>query len=50
MAAGLTMDGARMSELTAFLNERLASERAEAVAQDVLEIDALIDPAAATFS
>lgn len=48
MAAGLTMDGARVSELTAFLNERLASERIEAVAQDALEIDALIDPAAAT--
>lgn len=48
MAAGLTMDGARVPELTAFLNERLASERIEAVAQDALEIDALIDPAAAT--
>lgn len=48
MAAGLTMDGARVPELTAFLNERLATERVEAVAQDVLEIDALIDPAAAT--
>lgn len=48
MAAGLTMDGARVSELTAFLNERLAIERIEAVAQDALEIDALIDPAAAT--
>ena len=48
MAAGLTMDGARVSELTVFLNERLATERVEAVAQDVLEIDALIDPAAAT--
>lgn len=48
MAAGLTMDGARVSELTAFLNESLATERVEAVAQDVLEIDALIDPAAAT--
>ena len=48
MAAGLTMDSARVAELTAFLNERLASERVEAVAQDVLEIDALIDPGAAT--
>jgi len=47
MAAGLTMDSARVAELTAFLNERLASERVEAVAQDVLEIDALIDPGAA---
>ncbi|MFA4938452.1 single-stranded-DNA-specific exonuclease RecJ [Brevundimonas sp.] len=48
MAAGLTMDSARVAELTTFLNERLASERVEAVAQDVLEIDALIDPGAAT--
>ncbi|WP_269219109.1 single-stranded-DNA-specific exonuclease RecJ [Brevundimonas vesicularis] len=48
MAAGLTMDGALVPELTAFLNESLATERVEAVAQDVLEIDALIDPAAAT--
>ncbi len=48
MAAGLTMDSARVAELTAFLNERLASERVEAVEQDVLEIDALIDPGAAT--
>ncbi|GAW39835.1 Single-stranded-DNA-specific exonuclease RecJ [Brevundimonas sp. SH203] len=48
MAAGLTMDGARLTELTRFLNDRLASERLEAVAQDALEIDALIDPAAAT--
>lgn len=48
MAAGLTMDSARVAELTAFLNERLASERVEAVSQDVLEIDALIDPGAAT--
>lgn len=48
MAAGLTMDGARVPELIAFLNERLAAERVDAVAQDVLEIDALIDPAAAT--
>ncbi|MFX7674862.1 hypothetical protein ABTJ60_19955, partial [Acinetobacter baumannii] len=48
MAAGLTMDSARVPVLTAFLNERLAAERVEAVAQDVLEVDALIDPAAAT--
>ena len=42
------MDGARLAELTAFLNARLADERIEAVAQDVLEVDALIDPGAAT--
>ena len=48
MAAGLTMDGARLAELTDFLNDRLAGERIEAVAMDALEIDALIDPGAAT--
>ncbi len=48
MAAGLTMDGARLVELTDFLNDRLAGERIEAVAMDALEIDALIDPGAAT--
>jgi single-stranded-DNA-specific exonuclease len=48
MAAGLTMDGARLAELTAFLNARLADERVEAVAMDVLDVDALIDPGAAT--
>ncbi len=48
MAAGLTMDRARLAELSAFLNDRLAQERIEAVAQDALEIDALIDPSAAT--
>jgi single-stranded-DNA-specific exonuclease len=48
MAAGLTMDGARLDELTVFLNARLADERVEAVAMDALDIDALIDPGAAT--
>ena len=48
MAAGMTMDGARLAELTDFLNDRLAGERIEAVAMDALEIDALIDPGAAT--
>lgn len=48
MAAGLTMQGARLAELTTFLNDRLAQERIQAVAQDALEIDALIDPSAAT--
>lgn len=47
MAAGLTMEGARLAELTRFLNERLAGERVEDVAMDALEIDALIDPGAA---
>lgn len=48
MAAGLTVDSARLGELTTFLNDRLANERIEAVAQDWLEIDALIEPAGAT--
>ncbi|MFN7129546.1 MAG: single-stranded-DNA-specific exonuclease RecJ [Brevundimonas sp.] len=48
MAAGLTMDGARLAELTEFLNARLADERVESVAMDALDIDALIDPGAAT--
>ncbi len=48
MAAGLTMDGSRLAELSAFLNDRLAGERIQAIALDALEIDALIDPAAAT--
>jgi len=48
MAAGLTIDSGRIPELTAFLNDRLAEERVEAVAQDGLDIDALIDPVAAT--
>jgi single-stranded-DNA-specific exonuclease len=48
MAAGLTMDGARLAELTEFLNARLADERVEAVAMDALDVDALIDPGAAT--
>ncbi len=47
MAAGLTVDSARLGELTAFLNDRLAHERIEAVAQDWLEIDALVEPAGA---
>ncbi|GLK50202.1 single-stranded-DNA-specific exonuclease RecJ [Brevundimonas intermedia] len=48
MAAGLTMDGLRLAELTEFLNARLAAERVEAVAMDALDVDALIDPGAAT--
>ncbi|MNH98012.1 Single-stranded-DNA-specific exonuclease RecJ [compost metagenome] len=48
MAAGLTVAGGRIGELRAFLNARLAGERAEAVAQDWVEVDALIDPRAAT--
>ena len=48
MAAGLTVEGGRIDELTAFLNDRLAQERLIAVAEDWLEIDALVDPAGAT--
>jgi len=48
MAAGLTVEGGRIDELRAFLNDRLAQERLAAVAEDWLEIDALVDPAGAT--
>ncbi len=48
MAAGLTIDASRMAELAAFLNEHLAHERRAALAQDWLEIDALIEPSGAT--
>lgn len=48
MAAGLTVQGDRIADLTAFLNQRLADERIAAVAEDWLELDALIDPGAAT--
>ena len=48
MAAGLTVAADRIDELRAFLNHRLSGERAEAVAQDWVEVDALIDPRAAT--
>lgn len=48
MAAGLTVQGDRIGDLTAFLNLRLADERITAVAEDWLELDALIDPGAAT--
>ena len=42
MAAGLTVRPAAIPELRAFLAERLAGERVEAAAADVLEIDALV--------
>ena len=48
MAAGLTVAADRVDELRAFLNDRLSGERAEAVAQDWVEVDVLIDPRAAT--
>lgn len=48
MAAGLTVDGDRIGELKAFLNDWLANERIVAVAEDWLEVDALVDPGGAT--
>ena len=48
MAAGLTVGGDRIGELKAFLNDRLANERIAAVAEDWLEVDALVDPSGAT--
>ena len=48
MAAGLTMHRARLNDLVAFLHARLAAERVEALADDVLDIDALIEPGGAS--
>ena len=48
MAAGLTVRVERIDVLRDFLNGRLASEQADADALDMVEIDALIDPGAAT--
>jgi single-stranded-DNA-specific exonuclease len=47
MAAGLTVRAADIPELRAFLAERLATETADAVAADALEIDVMITPASA---
>ena len=47
MAAGLTVRTEQIPELRAFLSERLAAETAQATAEDVLEIDALVSPGAA---
>jgi single-stranded-DNA-specific exonuclease len=44
MAAGLTVRGDAVPELRAFLSERLAGESAQAIADDVLDIDALVSP------
>ena len=38
MAAGLTMHRARLNDLVAFLHARLAAERVEALADDVLDL------------
>jgi len=48
MAAGLTVKAEALAQAKAFLNDRLAAEHAEAMVQDWLEVDALIEPAAAT--
>ena len=48
MAAGLTVRAEGIDALRAFLNDRLASEQAGAEAIDLVEIDALIEPGAAS--
>jgi single-stranded-DNA-specific exonuclease len=48
MAAGLTVRADAIPELRAFLNERLAVETAAALAEEALDIDALIAPGGAT--
>jgi len=48
MAAGLTVRADGIARLRDFLNERMAGEQAAAEALDGVEIDALVDPGAAT--
>lgn len=48
MAAGLTVKADEIARLRGFLNDRMAGEQAAADALDAVEIDALIDPGAAT--
>ncbi|HZV83608.1 MAG TPA: single-stranded-DNA-specific exonuclease RecJ, partial [Brevundimonas sp.] len=48
MAAGLTVRADGVGQLRDFLNARMTSEQAAAEALDLVEIDALIDPSAAT--
>lgn len=48
MAAGLTVAADGIDALRDYLNAKLAEERVEAVAQDWVEIDVLVDPRAAT--
>jgi single-stranded-DNA-specific exonuclease len=48
MAAGLTVKADRIGALRDFLNDRLSGEQAAAEALDAVEIDALIEPGAAT--
>jgi single-stranded-DNA-specific exonuclease len=48
MAAGLTVKADEIERLRGFLNDRMAGEQAAADALDAVEVDALIDPGAAT--
>ncbi len=48
MAAGLTVKSESIARLRDFLNERMAGEQPAAEALDAVEIDALVDPRAAT--
>lgn len=48
MAAGLTVPADGIDALRDYLNAKLAEERVEAVAQDWVEIDVLIDPRSAS--
>jgi len=48
MAAGLTVRAEGIPALSAFLNDRMSGEVAQAAALDWVEIDALIDPGGAT--
>jgi single-stranded-DNA-specific exonuclease len=48
MAAGLTVRADAIPELRAFLTERLAAETAVALAEEALDIDALVAPGGAT--
>ncbi|RZJ00583.1 MAG: single-stranded-DNA-specific exonuclease RecJ [Brevundimonas sp.] len=48
MAAGLTVRADRIDALRDFLNDRMAGEQAVAEAMDAVEVDALVDPSAAT--
>ena len=48
MAAGLTVRAEEIDRLRDFLNDRLSGEQAQAEALDAVEIDALVEPRAAT--
>ncbi|MFY7850740.1 MAG: single-stranded-DNA-specific exonuclease RecJ, partial [Brevundimonas sp.] len=48
MAAGMTVRPDGIEALRGYLNAALAGEQVEAEAQDWVEVDALIDPSAAT--